>query len=62
MRGKDRIRIFEKCVAVALLRLGQELNINETPTLFIDGRAVPMMAIAYEQLKTIIEYQFSLDK
>jgi protein-disulfide isomerase len=51
-----------KSAVDASMRLGQELNINETPTLFIDGRAVPMMAIAYEQLKTIIEYQFSLDK
>ncbi len=46
----------------ASMRLGQDLNINETPTLFIDGRAVPMLAVPYEQLKKIIEYQFSLDK
>ena len=51
-----------KAPVEASLRLGQELNINETPTLFIDGRAVPMMAVPYEQLKKIIEYQFSLDK
>jgi protein-disulfide isomerase len=44
------------------MRLGKELNVNETPTLFIDGRTVPMLAVSYEQLKTIIEYQFSLDK
>lgn len=46
----------------ATMRLAQELNVNETPTLFIDGRAVPMLAVPYEQLKKIIEYQFSLDK
>ncbi|MGA7521404.1 MAG: thioredoxin domain-containing protein [Acidobacteriaceae bacterium] len=46
----------------ATLRLGQELNVDETPTLFIDGRAVPMLAVPYEQLKKIIDYQFSLDK
>jgi protein-disulfide isomerase len=46
----------------ASLRLGQELNVDETPMLFIDGRGVPMLAVPYEQLKTIIAYQFSLDK
>ncbi|MGA8528108.1 MAG: thioredoxin domain-containing protein [Acidobacteriaceae bacterium] len=46
----------------ASLQLGQDLNVNETPTLFIDGRAVPMLAVPYEQLKKIVEYQFSLDK
>lgn len=51
-----------KAPVEASLRLGQELNVDETPTLFIDGRAVPMLAVPYEQLKKIIEYQFSLDK
>ena len=46
----------------ASMRLGQELNVNETPMLFIDGRAIPMLAVSYDQLKTIVEYQFSLDK
>jgi len=46
----------------AAMRLAQDLNVDETPTLFIDGRAVPMLAVPYEQLKKIIEYQFSLDK
>jgi protein-disulfide isomerase len=44
------------------MQLGQDLNVNATPTLFIDGRGVPMMEVPYEQLKTIIEWQFSLDK
>ena len=51
-----------KSAVEASLRLGEDLNIDETPTLLIDGRAVPMMAVPYEKLKTIIEYQFSLDK
>jgi protein-disulfide isomerase len=51
-----------KTAVDASLQLGHELNINETPTLFIDGRAVPMMAVQYDQLKKIVEYQFSLDK
>jgi protein-disulfide isomerase len=46
----------------ASLRLGHDLNINETPMLFIDGRGVPMMAVQYDQLRKIVEYQFSLDK
>jgi protein-disulfide isomerase len=51
-----------KAPVEATLRLGQDLTVDETPTLFIDGRAVPMLAVPYEQLKKIIEYQFSLDK
>ncbi len=51
-----------KAAVDASERLGQELNVNETPTLFIDGRALPMLAVPYEQLKKIIEYQFSMDR
>jgi len=51
-----------KSAVDASMHLGQELNVNETPMLFIDGRSVPMMAVSYDQLKTIVEYQFSLDK
>lgn len=51
-----------KTSVTASIKLGQELNVDQTPMLFIDGRAVPMMAISYEQLKTIVAYQFSLDK
>ena len=51
-----------KSAVEASLQLGRDLNVDETPTLFIDGRAVPMMAVSYDQLKKIVEYQFSLDK
>lgn len=51
-----------KSAVEAGIHLAQELNVDETPTLFIDGRAVPMMAVPYEQLKKIVEWQFSLDK
>ena len=51
-----------KIAVDASMHLGQELKINETPTLFIDGRSLPMLAVSYDQLKTIVEYQFSLDK
>ncbi|MGA8111910.1 MAG: thioredoxin domain-containing protein [Acidobacteriaceae bacterium] len=50
-----------KATVDASERLGQDLNVNETPTLFIDGRAVPMNAVPYDELKKIIAYQFSLD-
>ena len=46
----------------ASLHLGQQLKVDETPMLFVDGRALPMMAVAYDQLKAIVEYQFSLDQ
>lgn len=46
----------------ASLQLGSDLHVDETPTLFIDGRAVPMMGIPYPELKKIIEWQFNLDK
>lgn len=46
----------------ASMHLGQDLSVDQTPMLFIDGRAVPMLAVPYEQLKQIVAYQFSLDK
>jgi protein-disulfide isomerase len=46
----------------ASMHLGQELNVDQTPMLFIDGRPMPMLAVSYEQLKTIVEYQFAMDK
>lgn len=51
-----------KSAVEASMHLGQDVGVNETPTLFIDGRAVPMMGIPYEELKQIVEWQFSLDK
>jgi protein-disulfide isomerase len=51
-----------KTAVDASMRLGRELNVDETPILFIDGRAVPMLAVSYDQLKTIVEYQFAMDK
>ncbi|HTW60302.1 MAG TPA: thioredoxin domain-containing protein [Terracidiphilus sp.] len=44
------------------MQLGMDLNVDQTPMLFIDGRAVPMLAVPYDQLKKIIQWQFSLDK
>lgn len=44
------------------MQLGIDLNVDQTPWLFIDGRGLPMLDVPYEQLKKIIEWQFSLDK
>lgn len=46
----------EKSVALA-----QELNINQTPTLMINGRQVPVGGVTYDMLKKIVEYQEKLD-
>ena len=45
----------------ASVKVAQDLNINQTPTLLINGRPIPMGAIPYETLKQIIEYQAKLD-
>jgi protein-disulfide isomerase len=46
----------------ASLKLGRDLGVDQTPTLFVNGRNVPMGGLAYEQLKQIVTYQMSLDK
>jgi len=45
----------------ASVKLGQSLNVVETPTLFINGRLVPMGGIPYDTLKQIVQYQAGLD-
>ncbi len=44
----------------ASVKLAQDLNINQTPTLEVNGRQVPANA-PYDVLKKIIEYQEKLD-
>jgi len=45
------------------LKLAQELNIVETPTLFVNGRAIPgFNGIPYDTLKQIINFQLQNDK
>jgi protein-disulfide isomerase len=43
-------------------QLGTDLNVDQTPWLFVDGRGLPMLEVPYDQLKKIITWQFSLDK
>ncbi len=51
-----------KAIVESSMHLGQDLNVDETPTLFIDGRGVPMLQVPYENLKKIIAWQFAQDK
>jgi protein-disulfide isomerase len=46
---------------VASVKLAQSLNINQTPTLMVNGRQVPIGGVPYETIKKIIEYQAKLD-
>jgi len=40
------------------LQLGQELDVNQTPTVFINGRRVNGIAnIPYEQLKSLVQFE-----
>jgi protein-disulfide isomerase len=42
------------------VKLAQEVNVNQTPTLMVNGRQVPANA-PYETLKEVIDYQSKLD-
>jgi protein-disulfide isomerase len=50
-----------KAAVEASMKLGQQLHVDETPTLYVDGRPVPVTAMPYSVLKQLIEYQFSMD-
>jgi len=43
------------------VKLAEELNVNQTPTLMVNGRQVPIGGLPYDTLKQIIEYQAKLD-
>lgn len=49
-----------KAAVAASIKLSQDLDINQVPTLVINGREVPATA-PYETLKQIIEFQAKLD-
>lgn len=50
----------------ASIKLAQDLDVNQTPMLFINGRQIPVGSVPeqlpYEVLKQIVAYQFSLDQ
>jgi protein-disulfide isomerase len=43
------------------VKLAQDLNINLTPTLMINGRQLPIGGVPYETIKKIVEYQEKMD-
>jgi protein-disulfide isomerase len=45
----------------ASVKLAQDLNINQVPTLMINGRQVPIGGASYEVIKQIVAYQAKLD-
>jgi protein-disulfide isomerase len=45
-----------KAAVDASLHVGEEVGVNSTPTLFVNGRALPLAGIPYDQLKLIIDY------
>jgi len=51
-----------KATVEASMKLAQTLNVNETPTLFINGRGIPMGAAPYETLQKIVAFQTKEDK
>lgn len=50
-----------KATVEASVKLAEKLNINQTPTLMVNGRPIPLGGVPYETLKKIIEYQAKLD-
>lgn len=51
-----------KTTVEASIKLAQSLNVNETPTLYINGRGIPIGAVPYETLKSIVTFQQQDDK
>ncbi len=45
----------------ASVKLAEDLNVNQTPMLLVNGRQVPVGAVPYDTLKQIVEYQAKLD-
>ncbi|HEY0795110.1 MAG TPA: thioredoxin domain-containing protein [Acidisarcina sp.] len=49
-----------KAAVDASLKLSADLGVNSTPTLYVNGRALPLGG-PYDQLKTVIAFQMTLD-
>jgi protein-disulfide isomerase len=41
--------------------LGDRVGVNQTPTIFVNGRGLPLTGVPYEMLQKIIEFQAKLD-
>ncbi len=50
-----------KATVDATLKLGEQLGVNSTPTIFINGRGIPLGGIPYEMLRQIIDFQAQED-
>jgi protein-disulfide isomerase len=42
------------------IKLGTDLSVNSTPTLFVNGRNLPFGGMPYETLKQIIDYDLKM--
>ncbi len=50
-----------KAAIDASLALGAKVGVNSTPTIFVNGRGLPVTGIPYETLQKIVEFQAKLD-
>jgi protein-disulfide isomerase len=50
-----------KAAIDASVALGGRVGVNSTPTIYINGRGLPLVGIPYEMLQKIIEFQAKLD-
>lgn len=50
-----------KATVDSQVKLAQDLTVNQTPTLAINGRLIPLGGVPYDTLKQIIAYQVQMD-
>ena len=50
-----------KSAVSASVKLAEDLAINQTPTLMINGRPIPLGGLPYETLRQIVYFQATLD-
>jgi protein-disulfide isomerase len=50
-----------KALVNASIKLAEDIDVQQTPMLAVNGHLLPLTGIPYETLKTIISYQASLD-
>ncbi len=50
-----------KAAVNSSLKLGQDVSVDQTPTLMVNGRSMPLAGIPYETLRQVIVYQAGLD-
>ena len=50
-----------KAAVDATIKLAEDLNVNQTPFLFVNGRGIPLGGIPYDTLKQMISYHATTD-